>query len=162
MPPRHPKHPLGLLNNESSRHDEMTSGIPLIRRSNGILRILVHNGSWWISDERSNLLVRIDPHFAKCSWNVGLLSESLGLGKRTFARIVEHSLGITGKVWLRQIRIVAALHLLREGDKIENTARKLGFRHPSDFTREFRILVGVLPSDYVESERLRSLQTYSE
>lgn len=127
------------------------------RKCCGNQRILFHHGSWWFADVWADRLVRLDPLFAACGWNVGRMCETLGLGKRTFGRVVEQSLGITGKIWLRNLRVVAACHMLREGTKIETTARKLGFRHSSDFTREFRILIGVLPSFYVKAERSRSV-----
>ena len=98
----------------------------------------------------------MDRLFFECEWNLDYMCDALGIAKRTFARTVETSLGITGKVWLRQIRIVAASHLLREEGKIETVAQSLGFRHPSDFTREFKKMVGVPPSHYVKKEHERS------
>lgn len=64
--------------------------------------------------------------------------------------MVEEGLGITCKRWLREIRIVVACHLLREGNKIESVAQALGFRHVPDFTREFKKLLGVTPSHYMK------------
>ena len=120
-------------------------------------RILFFNGWWWLFDPEQDRNVRLDPKIAECGWNVGRLCRSLGIGKRTFSRMVEEGLGITGKRWLREIRIVTACHLLREGDKIEAVAQALGFRHVSDFTREFKKLVGVPPSSYMRAEHSRSI-----
>lgn len=117
--------------------------------------IVVHDGAWWFVDQGAGRAVRLEPLIVTCGWNVGKLGETLGFGKRTFSRVVEQSLGITCKAWLRNMRIVAACHMLREGTKIETTARKLGFLHNSDFTREFRNLIGVLPSYYMKAERSR-------
>jgi AraC family transcriptional regulator len=90
-----------------------------------------------------------------CGWNVGKLAKSLGVGRRTFARVVEQSLGITGKVWLRQIRMVAACHMLREDCKITSLAHSLRFRDVRDFAREFKKMVGVSPSFYRKAENAR-------
>ena len=119
-------------------------------------RIVFADGFWWFLDPDQNRCVWLDPRFEECGWRVGVLGESLGMGKRTFARVAEESLGITGKVWLRQIRIVAACHLLREQCKIAAVASRLGFGHAGDFTREFKALVGVSPSCYVKAEHSRS------
>ncbi len=70
--------------------------------------------------------------------------------------MVEEGIGITAKHWLREIRIVTARHLLREEDKIEVVSRKLGFRHLSDFDKEFKKFMGVSPTRFRSSERLRS------
>lgn len=101
-------------------------------------------------------MIHLDPLFWKSGWRVGLLCQFLGIGKRTFARVVQNSLGITAKKWLRQVRIVIASHMLREGRKISPLAKLLGFAHDSDFTREFKILFGITPSVFVKLEKLRS------
>lgn len=100
--------------------------------------------------------VRIDGLFATCDWNVSLIADSIGLSKRTFIRLVADSLGMNPKEWLRHLRVVEACHMLREGTKIQVVARKLGFRHDSDFTKDFKDLMGVTPSQFAAGERMRS------
>ncbi len=113
-------------------------------------------GCWWLSDPEQNRNLRLDPEIAQCGWNVGRLCEILGIGKRTFSRMVEEGLGISSKRWLREIRITTACHLLREDCKIEAVAQALGFHYISDFTREFKKMVGVSPSRYMKAEYARS------
>ena len=120
-------------------------------------KIFVHSYYWWYSDPMGKGVIKLNPVFHQCGWNIGRLAGLLGLGERTFARVVQESLGMTGKVWLRQVRIVAACHLLRECDKIEPLAISLGFRYHGDFSREFKKLVGVLPSEFVRAERSRAI-----
>lgn len=125
-------------------------------------KILFSNGFWWFSDPECNRLVQLDPLFEPCEWKVGLLCRSLGVGQRTFARALENGVGITCKTWLRNIRIIGAGHLLREGYSIKYVANRMGFRHQTDFTLEFRKLMGVLPSFYVKAEICRSFAAGSE
>ena len=117
--------------------------------------IVVSHGSWWYRKE-GVLVLNLEPLFFTCAWNVTLLADALGLESREFRRMVKRSVGLNPKDWLRRIRVVSAMHLLREGGKIETIARQLGFRHASDFSNEFRSLVGVNPSCYVKSEMSRS------
>jgi len=124
-------------------------------------RIEVSDNCWWYHDPGRNIVIKMNPLFAKSGWSVSRLCGMLGVGKRTFARVVEESIGITGKVWLRRLRIVTARHLLREGGEIKFVAAHLGFRHQSDFTNEFRRLVGVSPSLYIKSEQSRSFEFQS-
>jgi AraC-like DNA-binding protein len=112
-------------------------------------------GHWWYFEPAADRAVMLDPLFAECSWNVGALSDRLEIGTRMFTRMVEDSLGVNAKIWLRNIRIVKACHLLREGGKIQRVARCVGFSHASELTREFKQLVGVSPSFYKRSERTR-------
>jgi AraC-like DNA-binding protein len=115
------------------------------------------NGSWWLIDPARERSLRLDAKIDQCGWNVGRLCRDLGIGKRTFFRLVEEGLGITSKRWLCEIRIVAAGHLLREDCKIEAVAQTLGFQHLSDFTREFKKRVGVSPSSFIKAELSRSM-----
>lgn len=115
-------------------------------------RIRFSDGSWWLQDPERQVVVCLDPMFEECEWNVGVLCKSLGIGKRTFARLVEDSLGLTPKAWLRKIRVVRACHMIREGGKIAPIAHKLGFLDYSDFTRDFKKLLGVSPSYVMRSE----------
>lgn len=119
-------------------------------------RIVFSNGSWWLNDPDRERNLRLDAIIDQCGWNVGRLCRDLAIGKRTFSRLVEEGVGITSKRWLREIRIVAAGHLLREGCKIETVSQTLSFRHVPDFTREFKKLVGVSPSSFIKAEHSRS------
>ncbi len=119
-------------------------------------RIRFSNGSWWLTGPDHGQGFRLDTRIKQCGWKVSRLCIDLGIGNRTFSRMVEEGLGITSKRWLREVRIVSACHLLREDSKIEVVAQALGFRHVSDFTREFKKLVGVSPSSYIRGENSRS------
>jgi AraC-like DNA-binding protein len=132
------------------------SSSPLTQVSNH-RRILHENGSWWLVDPYTHEKIHLNSRFSPCNWNIGRLCKSLGLGKRTFTRLVEDCLGITAKRWLREIRINVAFHLLREEGKIESVARTLGFKHASNFAHEFQKITGVSPSHYVKAEYSRSL-----
>jgi AraC-like DNA-binding protein len=121
-------------------------------------RIEVSDDCWWFHDPGRNLVIKLDPLFAKCGWSVSRLCGMLCVGKRTFARVVEESIGITGKLWLRRLRIVKARHLLREGGEIKSVAEQLGFDDNASFANEFKKLIGVSPSSYIKSEQSRSFQ----
>jgi AraC-like DNA-binding protein len=99
--------------------------------------------------------IRLDPMLRLHSWNVGALSQALGYSPRTFSRLVECSVGMPAKPWLRRHRIVTACHLLREGWKIEAVSLEFGFRNPSAFSREFKSLMDVAPSTFLSMERAR-------
>lgn len=130
----------------------MTALEPVRKRQ----RIYFSRGYWWLFDPSRDSNLQLDSKIVQCGWNVGRLCQSLGIGKRTFTRLIEESLGISSKRWLREIRIISACHLLREEGKIEGVAETLGFPHASDFTREFKKLVGVSPSRYATLEYSRS------
>lgn len=118
-------------------------------------RIFMEGGGWWFCDRKSDRIIRLDCLLGNCGWSVSELCNVLQLNERTFARVVERSLGINPKDWLCRLRAVAACQLLREVGKVEPVANMLGFKHVADFSREFRRQTGVIPSIYLKSERSR-------
>lgn len=137
-------------------NDRVTQALPsnsghvMIRQ-----RVLIERGGWWFCDQRSGRNIPLDALLENCGWSVSELCEALQVSERTFARVVERSLGINPKDWLCRLRAVAACRLLREVGKVEPVANMLGFKHVADFSREFRRQTGVIPSIYLKSERSR-------
>lgn len=115
----------------------------------------MHDGQWVFRDPSRNREIPLNPIFEAGRWHLGRIGQSLGISRRTLARIIEESLGIAGKTWLRDIRIVRARHLIREGGKIGHLALSLGYRHSQDFTRVFRSQMGVSPTEFLETEQQR-------
>jgi AraC-like DNA-binding protein len=118
-------------------------------------KIVMRNGQWIFLDPIQQREIPLNPIFESGRWHLERIGQTLGISRRTLARIVENSLGVAGKTWLRDIRIVRARHLIREGGKIGHVARSLGYRHSQDFTRVFRSQMGLSPTEFLESEQQR-------
>ncbi|MCF7676416.1 MAG: helix-turn-helix domain-containing protein [Akkermansiaceae bacterium] len=80
----------------------------------------------------------------------------LGFSRRTFDRIVEDSLGIPAKRWLRELRFRVALARLREGCRVKELAAELGFENASELTRDFVSFWGITPSRFVIEAKRRN------
>lgn len=117
--------------------------------------IVFSEGYIWFRDSVRRIEIKLEPLLWQSGWRVNALCASLNIAPRTLNRLVEEGLGITGSQWMREHRIVAACHLLREGVKMEKLAVRLGFSNNANFTREFRKLIGVSPSDFLRQERVR-------
>lgn len=117
--------------------------------------IICDNQLWWFVRPEPNLPVCLDPLLRRSRWEVKGLAHSLGIGTRTLTRVIDASIGLPAKEWLRRHRAVTACHLIREGWKFEALALELGFRYPSAFSREFKAMVGVAPARYLSMERSR-------
>jgi AraC-like DNA-binding protein len=123
-------------------------------------RVVCEHGAWWLVDQKTGERLHLDPLMRKCGWNSGELSALVGLSKRTFYRVIEESLGVPSKRWLREHRMVAARNLLRDGSKVLVVARQLGFRDECDFIREFKRWYEMPPGGFVQKER-QNLKTRS-
>ena len=117
-------------------------------------RIVFENGFWWFCDERDGRKENMRLYLQSCGWTVSDLCESLGIPERTFRRIVEESLGISAKRWLRELRAVKACHLLLDLPAVDDVARELGFSHVAGFSREFSKIIGQSPSKFIQ-QRIR-------
>lgn len=75
-----------------------------------------------------------------------------GLPPARFARLIKRFFGLTPSQYITQARIAAASSLLRETDRtVAEIAAACGFADHSSFTRAFRKVAGVSPTQYRES-----------
>ena len=77
---------------------------------------------------------------------------------RTFYRRFQESFGDPPKVYLQKLRLNAARRLLEnDQDPIDQVAARVGYADPAFFRTLFKRHVGMTPSRYRESFRLRSV-----
>jgi AraC-like DNA-binding protein len=86
------------------------------------------------------------------------LARGLQMTPRHLQRIFATALCSGPREWLNQRRMLAATHLLTTGCSIKDTAYRLGFRNPSQFSRDFRGQFGISPSMFLR-EQLRARRT---
>jgi transcriptional regulator GlxA family with amidase domain len=78
-----------------------------------------------------------------------VLTAHLKLSARHVRRLFEQHVGCTFAVYLRALRIEAAQDLLQDGSvDIKEVSWRIGYRSPSRFSKEFRMLVGYTPTRY--------------
>jgi AraC-like DNA-binding protein len=68
------------------------------------------------------------------------------MGRRTFTRTFRQETGLGFSGWRQQVRLMAALSLLREGHSVTRIAYDVGYDSPSSFTAMFHRALGVPPS----------------
>jgi AraC-like DNA-binding protein len=124
-------------------------------------RIWFSEGHWWYSSEATAGAVCITEKMRSCGFQGAALAKALGLGERTFHRVVIESLGIPPGRWLRMERAAAAMVRLRTGCPVKELADEFGFRHQGDFAAEFKRWHGVLPSEYQAQVRRDSMRNGS-
>lgn len=69
-----------------------------------------------------------------------------GMGRRTFTRSFRQETGMGFAHWRQQVRLMAAISLLREGRSVTSIAYDVGYESPSSFTAMFHRVLGVPPS----------------
>jgi AraC-like DNA-binding protein len=79
------------------------------------------------------------------------LASIAGMGRRTFTRTFRDETGMAFAMWRQQIRLMAAISMLGEGQSITNIAYEVGYESPSSFTAMFHRVLGVAPSHYGRS-----------
>lgn len=76
------------------------------------------------------------------------LCEAAGANKRTIERLFQAETGMTFGKWRQQLRLLHALRLLAEGEKITRVALEAGYSTPSAFISMFRKALGTTPARY--------------
>lgn len=127
-------------------------GMNQYRNKHGI-KLWFESGFWWFRPSRGDKNLEISDLMRRCRYDVATLASMLGVGERTFRRIVTKSLGIPPGIWLRQQRAVAVRYRLREGTPVKQVAMELGFRHAGDFCVEFKRWHGLGPAEFVHKTK---------
>jgi AraC-like DNA-binding protein len=76
------------------------------------------------------------------------ICKATGASKRTVERLFQEDVGMTCGKWRQQLRLMQALRLLAEGEKITHAALESGYSTPSAFISMFRKALGTTPTLY--------------
>lgn len=79
---------------------------------------------------------------------IDLWSRALGLGCRTFTRLVRHETGLSFSAWKRRACLLSAVPRLLAGEAVTTIAFDLGHSSPAAFTTVFKKLIGSSPNTY--------------
>jgi len=91
----------------------------------------------------------IEERYSEPELSVRAVGRAVGLSTQHMCRVIKQQLGLTFADLLRSIRLREAQRLLRDhACSMKEIAFRVGFRHPSQFTRVFRLHCGVSPSQY--------------
>ena len=121
--------------------------------------VLVENSQWEDRDANPALPAALEAMMAYARAHLGAtlsVSEVAQAGDcspTTAQRLFNVHTGVSLRVWIRQLRLREAAHLLRSsGLRINEIADMVGFNDPLYFSRAFRAEHGVPPSQYGQGE----------
>jgi len=91
----------------------------------------------------------IEKRHADPALSVERVARLIGISTQHLCRVLRRERGFTFAELLRDVRLREARRLLRESScSMKEIAFRVGFRHPSQFTRAFAGECGVPPSQY--------------
>lgn len=79
-------------------------------------------------------------------FHASALAKEAGVSLRTVQRFFRRRHGVTVTAWLRVLRLRMAYDRLQCSHSVKEVAFDLGYRHQSNFTRDFKRQYGVPPS----------------
>lgn len=111
-------------------------------------RIWYARGFWWFRSAHDGVVREMSSVMRRTRYDTQALAHALGLGERTFCRLVRDEIGHPVGYWLRSLRAVEFLHRIKTGESIRNLSQYYGYRHQTDFSAEFKRWHGVSPAVY--------------
>jgi AraC-like DNA-binding protein len=72
-----------------------------------------------------------------------------GASRRTVERLYQHETGMTLGRWRQQLRLMHAMRLVAEGEKVTHAALAVGYSTASSFVAAFRKVLGTTPTRYL-------------
>ncbi len=81
---------------------------------------------------------------------IEMWAERLHVATKTIHRLFARETGMTFGQWRQQVRLLAALERLAQGEKVVAVALEMGYSSPSAFATMFKRQFGVSPSQFFE------------
>ncbi|MBD2699076.1 response regulator [Spirosoma sp. BT702] len=94
------------------------------------------------------LYTLLDTHLDDSTFGVDELADKAYLSRMHLHRKLKNLTGLSTSDFIRAYRLKRATQLLIQGQPVSQTAYAVGFESPAYFTRSFRQLYGLTPSDY--------------
>jgi len=104
-----------------------------------------------MNNSRLSLIQNWPELMQRANWIAKSLAKHTGVSVRTLHRHILQKTGNNTKTWLAEQRQRRALELLRAGFSIKETAITLGYKQPTNFTRQYKKHWGRLPSQPVDN-----------
>ena len=101
----------------------------------------------------NRLMAFIEEHISDEELKIDDMAEAIGLGRTVFYEKIRHLVGVSPSDFLRQVRMQRAQQLIaRSKMTVSEIAYSIGFTDPKYFTKCFKKVTGMTPSEYREKE----------
>ena len=105
--------------------------------------------SWWRHPAVDAALLRLPSLVDEGAVDVALLAGQVGISVSRLTHVFSDEIGVPLRSYARWIRLVAAVEHLARGRNITEAAHDAGFADAAHFTRTFRSMFGLSPSEAV-------------
>ena len=94
----------------------------------------------------------IQRHYGEGSLGLDTVAESFGYTASYLSRIFKKETGVNVVDYINEIRILTAQKMLSEGErKVYEVAEEVGYNNYNHFSKTFKRITGVTPSQYLEN-----------
>ncbi|CAM5182730.1 AraC-like DNA-binding protein/mannose-6-phosphate isomerase-like protein (Cupin superfamily)OS=Castellaniella defragrans OX=75697 GN=HNR28_002731 PE=4 SV=1 [Castellaniella defragrans] len=99
----------------------------------------------WPADQRLHAICRQLQNDPADGVNLAAFSDRLGVSEKTLTRLFQQQTGLGFRLWRQRARLVHALPLLEQGERITDVALACGYDSLSSFIAAFRKHTGTTP-----------------
>jgi AraC-like DNA-binding protein len=83
----------------------------------------------------------------ECTFSAKKMAERCGISTRQLRWYFQEYRGFALKKWLDDLRVEVAAEMLEKGEPVKSIAVDLGFKQRSHFSKFFKRVTGIAPSD---------------
>jgi YesN/AraC family two-component response regulator len=90
------------------------------------------------------------------TFSIDMVSEKLAFSRRTLDRLIKRETGLSTNMFIREVRLIHARHLLetRQSVSVQAVAAEVGFQKARYFSDLFKSRFGKLPSEYLDGHTI--------
>lgn len=109
------------------------------------------------NEKAEGIIAYINEHCWDSNFGLNEIADHYGVAVPTTSRILKDILGVNFKEYIRNVRMERARILLGDGDiPIKQIAEEVGFASMTYFTRVFKSVEGITPTEYREAHLQKS------
>jgi AraC-like DNA-binding protein len=106
---------------------------------------------WWRHPAVDEALMRIPEALDEGPLDVTELADTIGISVSRLTHVFSEEIGIPLRSYARWLRLVQATERLADGDSITAAAHAAGFADGAHFTRAFKTMFGLAPSEVMST-----------
>jgi len=97
-----------------------------------------------------------EKYYTRTGVNIEEMAQYLQIGRTTLSCFINKEEGVNFNTWIRTLRVEEAINLMNEnsGYTITQISEMVGYSELSNFSRQFKIITGLTPSEWCQQKRI--------
>jgi AraC-like DNA-binding protein len=97
-----------------------------------------------------------DKYYTRMGVNIEDMAQYLNIGRTTLSGMINKEENVNFNTWIGMLRVDEAIRIFNENPEytIAQVSEMVGYSEPSNFSRQFKNIIGQSPSEWCQQKRI--------